>query len=188
MRKKLTQYLVVKCLENRIIDSGEEELYNYGIFQLVNYSLFLGIACLIGFFLGGLLDILSFLGLFFLLRSVSGGIHFKQSTSCLIVSILTVICGKVFISVVLSAEWLLFIAGITAFFNFWYPFIDNQNHRISIDEKKRSLLKKKKLICLYVCLFFIPNLTSIICYVLLLNFLSLSLGIANNSKKISFLL
>lgn len=175
-------------MDYQLISVDETDLYQFGFLQLIDHLIFFLLTCVIGVVTSEIGKISLFLLLFFLLRSVSGGVHLKNSLYCLLFSLLSVLFFILYIKHSISTKILVSTAVVTSIFNFAYPVIDNENNRLSMSEKEVCNRKKKVIVYSYLLLSGIPYFMPIISYVFFLNFLSLSVGMINKVKYINFLL
>lgn len=95
MKRKITEYLIEKLIEKEVVPQHEKELYQYGlsvgitIIQNILYTLFLGVI------FGNVIETVTFLCFYIILRSYAGGYHAKTEKKCFRYSIALVVVVEI---------------------------------------------------------------------------------------------
>lgn len=135
--EKCTNTVVNWMIRCNVINEEERELYKYALyssFLLVSPLIFAGI---MGICFGGVKQGIAIVLPFAILRKFCGGYHAKNLKTCILGSVLLLfLC--IMLSMYVKYDWKLVITTIIASGNliFISP-IDNENRKISIDEKKK---------------------------------------------------
>jgi len=116
--EKITYFFARKLVQN--IDSGVDnlEVYQYGVFLLIEQFIGLGIPALLCLAVGWGKEYLLFLAVFMTVRTVSGGFHMKTYLRCFVVSLLFILglmlSIEFFPNVSDTSMWIICIIGIFA--------------------------------------------------------------------------
>lgn len=95
MKKKLTEYLVEKLIERETIPKNEKDLYQYGLSEGITIIQNILYTLLIGILFGHIIETITFLCFYILLRSFAGGYHAETEKSCFWYSILLVVIVEI---------------------------------------------------------------------------------------------
>ena len=96
MRQKLEQSCVSLLLSRGIIERKDEEIYLYGISQLIGFVVNIFTSLGIGFIFGMIQESILFSLLYIPLRQYAGGYHAKRREVCFIFSTLLIITALLF--------------------------------------------------------------------------------------------
>jgi accessory gene regulator B len=118
----------------------EEEILIFGIHYLINYLMILIIAILFGLLTTSLFETFLFLLIVLPIRTVQGGIHFKSSLLCFIVSISLCIVPYLLMHIDFNHLLLFPLALLSIFLLFITDVLDNRNNPMT-DKELRFLNK-----------------------------------------------
>lgn len=187
----LTGYLIRKSA----VSETDADIYRYGIQNGMEFLLFLFISSLIAIKSGMVLEGITFMVVFFLLRSYTGGLHMKRYISCLVCS--CVVFGGILFLVkrfAISSEIAVFFIVCSAFLIYFTSPVENENRKVdSQDVEFFSRKIKQTLAFVVLAAFFLyiiggVHLLSVIMYTQMAIWLSMVAGkikngISNNGNK-----
>lgn len=155
----MVKKIVAWMIKNQVIEREDEELYYYGIcnilFDIVPTMMIVLLASIIHCFLEALLIMLSMR----LIRKYSGGYHLKNPYSCCISSIILVVCSS-FIANMLamreSCRWVFFLLGSISYIILFElsPMISSYEF-IDMDDVKKYRKITRLMISLQMIIIFI---------------------------------
>lgn len=164
MSKKLT----IKLLDKKVISKKDNEIYEYGAEVFISLIINLAVLFLAAILINKIVELVTFLIFFCVLRHVSGGYHAKTHLRCLVISLLSYIV-IVFINNFLSSYKLETIIICTLFsiiMIFKYAPVENVNKPLSNNEIKKYKKRSRIIIILQsivilTCYFVINTKTQI---------------------------
>jgi accessory gene regulator B len=164
MFDQLTKRIIKKMIIGGIVDSEEEEIYQYGLERLLVYSSLM-LAILFISFLFNCLYLFPYIIFYFIsLRSLLGGIHFDNEKKCFGISILYIVSVIIFYhslmyTSVFGRKGIFSISMIQFFLTFYLPILDHPNKKINLSERKYFKVLINRVIFLQmvitvICFFF----------------------------------
>lgn len=155
MIEKFSNVLLNSMISMNIIDDGKKEIYEYGIYQFLNYTL-LGVTLfLLGIILKNLIFVLSFCCALYTMRIFTGGVHLNNNILCYFMSVVIVIgayqCMFIFRNVDFITLGLMFeLFWVIVFFQ---PYKINRNSIIESCDYKEIARRKRKFLYILNILF-----------------------------------
>lgn len=147
---KLAKYLSERLVVKKIIEPGKINVYIYGLQLLFSSILSTFLILIIGCLLGRIIETLSFLLIFIVLRGFCGGFHAKTYIVCTIVTLGT-FCIVMFISSITSLPllfyFILLILGL--FIMIRFAPIEHPNKKISEQNKRKHKRTSIILFCVF---------------------------------------
>lgn len=148
--------IINKLIKMGIIKKEDTDIYEYSINILKNYIFFLLIVFICNLITKNMINTILFLSLFFTLRRYCGGIHFNNSLTCIIVSVLFSVLVPLSCRIlILHGNTILLFQSICSLFIVICPIVDNPNKVVSKENKKYYKRKSIVYIILYLVLSFI---------------------------------
>lgn len=183
LAKRLTHYIVKK----NAISEKDYEAYEYGMLTGLEILLFVAISSVIAFYLRSFLEFTISLGVFCLLRSYVGGIHFKSYAVCLICSCFVISLVLILAKYLMVSKPILFLGtGVTLFLIekldpiVTQPNINDQDEQCYFKKQRRRIV----LGIMGINIFFVVvqlQFATVIFYTMLVIGISMVLGIAKNA-------
>lgn len=133
--KRLSSFLI----KNENISKDDRELYEYALKILIQGIVNIVITIFIGFLFNMIKECFCFFITFFILRKFTGGLHAKKYVNCLLSSLVIMLFSLFCIKYLEqnNKQILFIIVVITSIiFIFFFSPLDNQNKKLSINEKK----------------------------------------------------
>lgn len=171
--------IVDKLIQLDLIEKKDADLYEYSSNILKDYIFFSVLILIINIFTKNLLSTIIFLFFFFNLRRFCGGIHFDNSKTCLVFSVVVIIIlPLISIKIQLSFFWVILMQLIFSFILYFFPVVDSPNKFLDSKIKKiymkyfRINLLIYMLITLLTLYFNYDNLSKTILLVVIFTFFS----------------
>lgn len=139
MKRKITEYLVEKLIERETIPQNEKDLYQYGLSEGITIIQNILYTLLIGIIFGNIIETITFLCFYILLRSFAGGYHAETEKNCFWYSILLVIVVEIIFTAMHYGQWNFFkliVLTIASAIILCFSPLDNINKPISESEKR----------------------------------------------------
>lgn len=168
---RLVDKLLDKCERDGVLEKEEEDIIRFGIENLINLVICLGILLCIGWIFDSLLSGILFFMFFLPLRKYAGGYHSNTEKGCIIssVAILLLVFSIFFLERWNMVVYLIISALCNVLFFFMVP-VGNKNKLL--DELEKAVYRRKTckvLIGENLCILFsyYKNLYFIICIVVM---------------------
>lgn len=97
MISKLSNLITQSLLKNNVILDDEKELYNYGLFMMISYTVFFLLSLLFGITLNIPFSSILFYISFCLVRNYAGGIHANSEIKCDIITTISIFISEILI-------------------------------------------------------------------------------------------
>lgn len=139
MKRKITEYLVEKLIERETIPQNEKALYQYGMSEGITIIQNILYTLLIGMIFGNIIETITFLCFYILLRSFAGGYHAETEKSCFWYSILLVIVVEIIFTAMHYGQWKIFkliVLAIASAIILCFSPLESINKPISESEKR----------------------------------------------------
>lgn len=187
--RSISEKLTVSLVESSIIDSEDEELYQYGILQGFRIILNLVSALIIGLAFGKLPEIVLFMTAYIPLRSYAGGFHAKTPLRCYVLSVAMLCVISMGLQKIIFSDTILYIISFAAaaVVLIVSP-IEDKNKPLDADEirvfKKRArmILAVEFLLCIVLGLVKFRSMFTVMVYELVCMSIMLLAGTFKNSR------
>lgn len=170
MISKISNRMTQVLIEAGVILDTENELYNYGIFMIISYAVFLVVSLSFGIILKIPLSSVHFYLVFCLIRSFAGGIHAESEIKCDIITTGLILICEVLIKLFIdySLVGIAYIAQIvsSACLCVIKPVASSQKE---ISDQERILFHKKVFVLMISAL-----IVSTICFIIGINNITIS--------------
>lgn len=134
------------------LDTKNKKIYIYGLLFLFNYILIITFTFLITRLFGLGFELILFTFFIMLLRSYTGGFHFKKYYKCMLVSVLELfLIGYIFKNIDPNGFFCFLLSIIISGLLFLLSPVDTENRRLTNIEKER--ISKKILLLLIIGIF-----------------------------------
>lgn len=134
-------------IKNGVIDSDDQELYEYAVKCILITILPLLLAAIAGIVMGNVKGYLLVTLPFFLIRKFSGGFHFNKILFCIISSVLLLIIAVTASNTILNIDIISVIGVFSALSLILNSPVDSENRRLDEDERKLC-----RIIVVLICL------------------------------------
>lgn len=187
--RSISEKLTVSLVKSSIIDSEDEELYQYGILQGFRIILNLVSALIIGLAFGKLPEIVLFMTAYIPLRSYAGGFHAKTPLRCYVLSVAMLCVISIGLQKIIFSDTVLYIISFAAAaVVFIVSPIEDKNKPLDADEirvfKKRArmILAVEFLLCIVLGLVKFRSMFTVMVYELVCMSIILLAGTFKNSR------
>lgn len=149
---KISSFFVDKLIFFDFLDEKRRNIYQYGFYILINYLLFLFATILFSNYFSLTIELYFFTFSIMLLRSYTGGFHFKSYYKCLIVSILELYyIGVLLNKYKIDSDLIFYLCYFIGILLMIISPIDTVNRRLSV--KTKYIIKRKVILTLALELF-----------------------------------
>ena len=184
----LTQKLISSLIDNNIIKKEDEEIYMYGLNQIVFVTLNLITTIFIGLIFNKIFEVILFMVTYIPIRVYAGGYHARTKLRCYIFSVLMLISVCYILKLNLLNSYLLIVILAIIFSGviLYLAPVEDKNKpldKIEIEVYTKRTIRNLSLVLIVLCITLIfnkINLSSCICISLLCNGIMLILGKINN--------
>lgn len=179
MISKLSNRITQNLLKRNVIQYEEKELYDYGLFMIISYTMFFLLSILFGLILNIPCSSILFYIVFCLVRNFAGGIHANSEIKCDVITTISILISEILIKVFIDYNliWIAFVMLIISSISLCVikP-VSSSQKEISQQEK---LYFHKKVIVLTVLAVIVSIISTALSYPSITISLALALSLAN---------
>lgn len=145
----LKKHLVKNWIEERIIDEGDKELYEYGIEITIEYFFNIITTIVLALITKEVISCIFMYVSFMMLRSYSGGIHARTFFRCYIYSSLVLFVTLILIKYGMINIWIYRVAAFVSILYLWRTKpVESENKEVN--ERERAVFRKKEKIIISI--------------------------------------